>query len=82
MDSYLEKLKDFKGKTKEQYEQFILENSQKSVTKELKENGICLSEIKPEEMEELLAAEIEKQKEYAKGLATGAAGIAILLELM
>ncbi|WP_207064071.1 hypothetical protein [Motiliproteus sp. SC1-56] len=82
MSAYLEKLKDFKGNTKAQCEQFILENSKKSLANQLKEAGVDINDVQPEEMEELLAAEVEKQKEYAKGLAVGAGGIAVLLELM
>lgn len=82
MSTFLEKLKNVKGKSKEQFDQFILENSKKSVLKELQDNGISPDDITPEEMEELLAEEFKTQREYTKGLATGSIGFAVLLELL
>jgi len=82
MSKHLEKIKQFKGKTKQQYEQFIYENSKKSVIEYLKNSGIKLDEVEPEEFEELLGEEVEKQHEYAKGMATGIAGLALILEIM
>jgi hypothetical protein len=82
MSTFLENLKNLKGKSKSQFDQFILDNSQKSVLKELQANEIAPEDITPEEMEELLAEEIKSQREFAKGLATGSIGFAVLLELL
>ena len=82
MSAFLESLKNFKGKSKAQFDQFILENSKKSVLKELQSNEISIDDITPEEMEELIAEEVKSQREYAKGLASGSIGIAVLLELL
>ena len=82
MTAFLENLKNFKGKSKAQFQQYILENSKKSVLKELEDNGINIADITTEEMEELIAEEVKTQREYAKGLATGSVGFAVLLELL
>jgi len=82
MSGLKEKLVGFKGKSKEQFNQFILENSTKSVLKELSNNGIDPAEVSQDEMDEMIAEEVKTQREFAKGLATGAAGITILLELL
>jgi hypothetical protein len=82
MSIFLENLKNLKGKSKAQFDQFILENAKKSVLKELQDNEVSAEDITPEEMDELLAEEIRTQREFAKGLATGSIGIAVLLELL
>ena len=82
MSAFLDNLKNLKGKSKEQFDQLILENSRKSVFKELQENEIAIEGITPEEMDELLAEEIKNQREFAKGLASGSVGFAVLLELL
>ncbi len=82
MSTFLENLKNVKGKSKAQFDQFIFENSKKSVLKELQDNEIAPEDITPEEMDELLAEEIKTQREFAKGLATGSIGFAMLLELL
>ena len=82
MSTFLENLKNVKGKSKAQFEQFILENSKKSVLKELQDNEISQEDISPEEMDELLSEEIKTQREFVKGLATGSIGFAVLLELL
>ncbi|CCK76671.1 hypothetical protein OLEAN_C24950 [Oleispira antarctica RB-8] len=82
MSIFLEKLKNLKGKSKAQFDQFILENAKKSVLKELQDNDVSPDDITPEEMDELLAEEIKTQREFAKGLATGSIGFAVLLELL
>ena len=82
MSIFLENLKNLKGKSKAQFDQFILENAKKSVLKELQDNEISAEDITPEEMDELLAEEIKTQREFAKGLASGSIGFAVLLELL
>jgi hypothetical protein len=82
MSIFLENLKNLKGKSKAQFDQFILENAKKSVLKELQDNEVSAEDITPEEMDELLAEEIRTQREFAKGLATGSIGFAVLLELL
>jgi hypothetical protein len=82
MSIFLENLKNLKGKSKAQFDQFILENAKKSVLKELQDNEVSAEDITPEEMDELLAEEIKTQREFAKGLATGSIGFAVLLELL
>jgi|TARA_R110001583_G_scaffold192343_1_gene358702 hypothetical protein len=82
MSIFLENLKNLKGKSKAQFDQFILENAKKSVLKELQDNEVSPEDITPEEMDELLAEEIKTQREFAKGLATGSIGFAVLLELL
>ena len=82
MSAPLDNLKNLKGKSKAQFDQLVLENSKRCVFKELQENEIAIEDITPEEMEELLAEEIKNQREFAKGLATGSMGFAVLLELL
>lgn len=82
MSIFLENLKNLKGKSKAQFDQLILENSRKSVLKELQDNDVSPEDITPEEMDELLAEEIKNQREFAKGLATGSISFAVLLELL
>lgn len=79
MEDYKSKLSNLKFKTKAQFDDFIYENSTKSVLKVLKENGIEASELCDDEMNLLIAEEVEKQKEFSKGLATGAGGLALLM---
>jgi hypothetical protein len=82
MPSFTEKLNAAKFKTQDQFEHFLLENSTKSVLKELEENGITPDSLSAEEMNELIAEELNQQREYAKGLATGSISLAVLLELL
>jgi hypothetical protein len=82
MTAFLDNLKNVKNKSKAQFDQLIHENAQRTVLKELKANEIAPEDITPEEMDELLAEEIKTQREFAKGLATGSIGFAVLLELL
>jgi hypothetical protein len=82
MTAFLDNLKNDKNKSKAQFDQLIHENAQKTVLKELKANEIAPEDITSEEMDELLAEEIKTQREFAKGLATGSIGFAVILELL
>jgi hypothetical protein len=82
MTAFLDNLKNVKNKSKAQFDQLIHENAQKTVLKELKANEIAPEDITSEEMDELLAEEIKTQREFAKGLATGSIGFAVILELL
>jgi hypothetical protein len=82
MSTFINNLKSVKESTRDQFDQFVFDNSKKSVLKELKDNGIAVDEITEEELSEMVAEEAKTQREFAKGLAVGSTGFALILGLL
>jgi hypothetical protein len=82
MSTFMNNIKSFKEGTRDQFDQFIFDNSKKSVLKELKDNGIAVDEITEEELSEMIAEEAKNQREFTKGLAVGSTGFALILGLL
>lgn len=82
MPKIIDNLKDFKGNTSDQFDDFIVENSKRSVLKLLKDNDIAVDEVTVEELNELISDEAKNQREFAKGLAFGSAGLYLILGLL
>lgn len=78
----MKQIETIKDKALGQYENALKEKAEKEVIRELRENDILPEEVTKDEMDELITEEIKVQRKRIKSLATGAAGAAIILELL
>ena len=82
MQNIKQQLSQMKDATEEQLESFFYDNAVQAVEARLEESGIDIADVEPEELETLVAEEIQSQKEFAKGLATGVAGFGLLFGIL
>ncbi len=81
MQDLIEKLKNLKNISKEQYKNIVCEYSYNQVVEDLKKAGIKKDELSDEEFQELLNEQITKSESFSKG-ALMATGAFLFLELL
>jgi hypothetical protein len=81
MTDLIKKLKSMKNATKDDVDKVIYDYSYKNVIKDLQELDIDPSALEDEELKQLLAEEINKNRTFSKGALLGAGSI-LLLELL
>lgn len=81
MSDLIEKLKSMKNSSKTQVNNTIYDYSVKRVKQYLKEEGLDWDDLAEEDINELIADEIEKNKKFAKGVLAGSSFF-LLLELL
>jgi hypothetical protein len=81
MNDLVEKLKNMKNATANQYDKTIKEYANKQILKELKEAGISKEDMSQEEYKELLEGKYKEALSFSKG-AMVAGGFLLFLELL
>jgi hypothetical protein len=81
MADLIQNLKSMKKTTKSEVDKLIYDHSYKNVVKDLKEIDVDPSDLEEEELNHLLAEEINKNRTFSKGALVGA-GSLLLLELL
>ena len=81
MDNLVEKLKSLKNASVHEYHEVIQKHSHKQVVKELKEAGLSIEDVPPEEFNQLLQSKIKENTSFAKG-AMVAGGAILFLQLL
>ncbi len=81
MQEVIGRLKNLKNATNTQVDKIINDHSYDTVLKELKDDGISVSDLSDDEFKQILAEEVKKTKTFAKGALAGATGL-LFLELL
>jgi len=67
MQDLINRLKNLKSATNTQVDKIINDHSYDTVLKELKDDGISVSDLSDDEFKQILAEEVKKTKTFAKG---------------